>query len=84
MAEKEKNSDSLAARGGLNDAERSKKKSGSVGGDCAPSQGSASVWSQTQGNGSDIDWMNHGGTGPRERPLGRGRTRRGSLLQASL
>lgn len=26
MAEKEKNSDSLVARGGLNDAERSKKK----------------------------------------------------------
>lgn len=28
MAEKEKNSDSLVARGGLNDAERSKKKVG--------------------------------------------------------
>lgn len=50
------------------------KKNGSVGGDCPPSQGGASVWSRTQGNGSDVDRMNRGSTGPRQRPLGRGRT----------
>lgn len=54
--------------------EGAKKKNGSVGGDCPPSQGGASVWSWTQENGSDVDRMNHGSTGPRERPLGRGRT----------